>query len=90
MWRFVLLFTAIMEEEGGYSAQRKAHFVGYLSLYWACLYAHRNGVHANMPEESVTMARAQGSAAKGYVVQVSIFSSSQMLFYSLNCLYHIY
>ena len=60
-----------MEEEGGFSTVRKAHLYGYLNLYIACLFGHRNGVHANLLEADVVKAQALGSPERGYIVQVS-------------------
>ena len=67
MWPFVLLFTARMEDpEGpGVTNALKKEFEGFLNLYWACLFGHRNGVHANMVDADLEMAERLGSSAQG-------------------------
>ena len=58
-------------EGSGVTPPVKKEFEGYLNLYWACLFGHRNGVHANMADEDVAMAERLGNAEKGHIIQVS-------------------
>ena len=74
MWRFVLLFTATMEDDvksGDLRVRLTSRLYGALNLYWCCLFGHRAGVHTNMTDAMVIAARKSGSEEKGYVVQVS-------------------
>ena len=41
------------------------------NLYWACLYGHRIGVHANMTDTMVQQAAKSGNERDGYIIEVS-------------------
>ena len=72
MWRFVLLFTDSMELY--YTPGKKAEFFGYMNLYLVCHFGHRSSIHANMTDAEVALAKADGDAENGYVIQVSMQS----------------
>ena len=77
MWPSVLLFTAGIEAdigEGDLRLQGKGKFFGAFSLYFACLFGHRSGVHVNMTEAMVRTAAQSGSESNGYAIQVSNYS----------------
>ena len=77
MWRFVLLFTATFEAEvrdGDLRLRKRNQLYGSLSLYWCCLFGHRNAVHANLTDRMVKEAQASGSDAAGYAIQVSDYT----------------
>ena len=73
----MLLFAATMENEvreGDLRLRKKTQLFGAMNLLWAIMFGHRSGVHANMTDEMVRGVQEEGSAQRGFVVQVSDYS----------------